>query len=193
MDGIPREVKPTVKIILVGNSGVGKTCLIAAYLNQAFDSRTTSTVAPAYSCKDITKSNGTRVTLQIWDTAGQERYASISQLFFRDADCAIICFDLTDQNSITDIPDWIKRVQDEVPSCHLFAVATKTDLYSSDKEKMMNDAKAQLTQYNFENYFMTSSLKKEGVNEVFQQAGELYSQKGEISKLRETNEKKSCC
>ena len=81
--GVPKLQKPTLKIILVGASGVGKTCLIASYFKQSFDFQSIPTVAPAYSCSDVKRKDGTTVSLQIWDTAGQERYHSVSKLFFR--------------------------------------------------------------------------------------------------------------
>jgi small GTP-binding protein len=80
--GRTHHSRPSVKIILVGSSGVGKTCLSASYQKQNFNKNTAPTVAPASSCRVV--------ILQIWDTAGQERYASISQLFFRDSNVAFV-------------------------------------------------------------------------------------------------------
>jgi small GTP-binding protein len=84
-DGIPRDTRPALKVILTGNSGVGKTCLINAFQKQSFTRRTSPTVAPSYIRSVVQRKNGSSIVLQIWDTAGQERFMSISQLFFKDA------------------------------------------------------------------------------------------------------------
>jgi small GTP-binding protein len=130
-EGIPKDYRPTVKVILVGNSGVGKTCLIGSYLKNTFENRPTPTVAPAYSCREVKKRDGTVIVLQIWDTAGQERYSSISQLFFRDSDVALVCFEPNDESSLLGVHNWVKRILTEVSKCHLFGVIMKlSDLIS---------------------------------------------------------------
>jgi small GTP-binding protein len=196
-DGIPRDQRPTVKVILVGNSGVGKTCLIGSYLKNTFENRTAQTVAPAYSCREVKKADGTIVILQIWDTAGQERYASISQLFFRDSNVALVCCDPGDPTSLTAVKDWIKRILNEVSDCHLFGVVTKADLISADDlPKVLEETKAALSDCEFEQFFATSSVTRDGVEELFQQTAELYTRKGTTMPLSPTpNEggEKGCC
>lgn len=175
----PINQRPTVKVILVGNSGVGKTCLIAAFYKQAFDNKTQNTVAPAYSYYDVKNSRGVNIRLQIWDTAGQERYSSVSQLFYRDSDVALICFDVEESSSISAIPDWVKKVRDEVPHCTLFFVLTKADLKSAQEiEQIQSEAMAVIQQYEPNTIYVTSALTKEGVNAVFEAASDLYKPKG---------------
>jgi small GTP-binding protein len=178
-EGIPRDYRPTVKVILVGNSGVGKTCLISSYLKNTFEPRTAQTVAPAYSCREVKKQDGTIVILQIWDTAGQERYSSISQLFFRDSNVALVCFDPNDETSILAVRDWVRRVLNEVAECHLFGVLTKADLIPSDEiEKVIQGIKVTLADVSIEAFFPTSSLTRNGVEALFQATAELYTHKG---------------
>jgi small GTP-binding protein len=195
-DGIPRDYRPTVKVILVGNSGVGKTCLIGAYLKGSFEGRTAPTVAPAYSCREIKKSDGTIVILQIWDTAGQERYSSISQLFFRDSQVALVCCDPADESSVASVKDWVKRILNEVSDCHLFGVFTKSDLVPADqKDDLFKSTQGALGEVNFEQFFWTSSLTRDGVEGVFQAAAELYTRKGSQSAGQNLDEQggKGCC
>jgi small GTP-binding protein len=196
-EGIPRDQRPTVKVILVGNSGVGKTCLIGSYLKNTFENRTAQTVAPAYSCREVKKADGTIVILQIWDTAGQERYASISQLFFRDSNVALVCCDPGDSTSITAVKDWIKRILNEVSDCHLFGVLTKTDLIAADElPKVFDEIKGTLSDCGFEQFFTTSSLTRDGVENLFQQAAELYTRKGTsapVGPIPNDAEAKGCC
>jgi small GTP-binding protein len=192
--GVPRDSRPSVKIILVGSSGVGKTCLSASYLKQHFDRTTAPTVAPAYSCRPVKRSDGSVVVLQIWDTAGQERYASISQLFFRDSDVAFVCFDPNDQPSVASVREWVQRVLDEVPECRLFAVLTKADKYTKESEALEN-SRATLADLNFEQFFVTSALTRKGVDEPFVAAAEVRSSGSSdmALRLRSNQREKGCC
>ena len=195
LEGVPRSQKPTLKIILVGNSGVGKTCLISTYFRQNFDFQTPPTVAPAYSCSDLKKADGTQVSLQIWDTAGQERYHSVSKLFFRDSDIAFICFEAGEPESTKDVPNWIKRVKDEVPGCALFFVLTKCDLHPPQEIKVIKtQAETDFAEYNPKGVFITSALAKEGINELFQAAAEIYQSKtAPVKPPVQPEKRKGCC
>ena len=198
LSGVPRTQKPTLKIILVGSSGVGKTCLIATYFRQSFDFQTPPTVAPAYSCSDVKKADGTIVSLQIWDTAGQERYHSVSKLFFRDSEIAFVCFEAGDPVSTKEVPNWIKRVHDEVPSCQIFLVATKSDLHSSAEIKVILSEAENEFKDMYKGIYVTSALAKEGINELFLAAAETFHNKSAPSKqtnpkLQSKTEKKGCC
>jgi small GTP-binding protein len=192
--GVPRDSRPSVKIILVGSSGVGKTCLGAAYLKGTFDRTTSPTVAPAYSCRTVKRSNGSVVVLQIWDTAGQERYSSISQLFFRDSDVALVCFDPNDQPSVTGVREWVQRILDEVPDCRLFGVLTKADRIEKP-EAALEQCRAVLGDLGFEQFFITSALARQGVEAPFTAAAEAARRGGvdSLSRLSPAEGGKSCC
>ena len=178
MSGVPKTQRPTLKVILVGSSGVGKTCLISTYFRQSFDFETPPTVAPAYSCSDVKKADGTQVSLQIWDTAGQERYQSVSKLFFRDSDVAFVCFEAGEPESTKEVPNWVKRVRDEVPCCAIFFVMTKCDLHTPQEiAEIKAQAKSEFAEFNGKDVFVTSALAKEGINELFQAAAEMYKSK----------------
>lgn len=197
---LPQNYRPTMKAILVGSSGVGKTCLISAYLKQSFDEQKTSTVAPSYSFIDVKNSSGVNVRLQIWDTAGQERYHSVSQLFFRDSDIAFVCYEAGDEVSFGAVPGWVRRVRDEVPACDLFFVITKSDLKTKEVvDETLNNSQQQFAQFEPKGYFVTSAKSNEGVQDVFNAAIELYKPKNasnippaDTSK-KEPPAKKGCC
>lgn len=197
--GVPKKQKPTLKIILVGSSGVGKTCLISSYFKQSFDFQCIPTVAPAYSCSDIKRTDGTVVSLQIWDTAGQERYHSVSKLFFRDSGIAFVCFEAGDEQSTSDVPNWIKRVKEETPTCKFFFVITKSDLHTpQEMEAIKKDAEIKLAEYEPKKIYITSALSREGVQELFNDAAELFQPKMQQrvpaqSAEPKQDKKKSCC
>lgn len=196
--GVPKLHRPTVKVILVGPSGVGKTSLIGAYFKQPFDIQTDPTVAPAYSCADVKRKDGLTVNLQIWDTAGQERFYSVSKLFFRDADVAFVCFEVGDQKSIDDISNWISRVKEEVALCKIILVGTKIDLQSSESLKKFNEQEiGKLKEkYQTNDVFLTSAITKDGVQDLFYSAADFYKTKTKPATQNiqaEETKKKGCC
>mmetsp|Transcript_37875 Transcript_37875/g.126724 ORF Transcript_37875/g.126724 Transcript_37875/m.126724 type:complete len:162 (-) Transcript_37875:354-839(-) len=98
-----------LKLVLLGQPGVGKTCLVYRYLYNTFG-ETISTIGASFAMKKI-ESNGRPCNLGIWDTAGQERFDSLSSFYCRGARAAIICFDLTDRASFECLQSkWVKKV-----------------------------------------------------------------------------------
>ena len=95
-----------LKIILLGNSGVGKTSLLSQYVNGVLVSDQSYTIGVEFKIKDIVL-EGRQVRLALWDTAGQERFRSITQTYFRGTQGAVLVFDLTDRNSFTRLQDWL--------------------------------------------------------------------------------------
>lgn len=189
---------PTMKVVLVGNSGVGKTCLVNALLDLKIE-QTKPTVTPAYSCYEIVRNDGKKITLEIWDTAGQEKFHSISQFFFRDSNVAFVCYQAGDNGSKNSVPDWIKRVRDQDPSCKIFLIVTKADLINKEEEEAIkNEARALISDDTgaIFDIFLTSSITKDGVIDVFAKAAELYAQSKEMESIANravTEERPSCC
>jgi small GTP-binding protein len=194
--GVPKDHRPSLKVILVGPTNVGKTSLLATYLKQPFQTKSKPTVAPAHVTCPVTRQDGLVVILQIWDTAGQERYASISQLFFRDSDVALVCFSPCDEVSPDEVTNWITRISDEVPGCHLIGVMTKSDKYEeTELQTKFEEAKQGLASHDFKQFFITSALKRDTVEPVFRAAADLFTKKGSLVEAVQANPKdgKDCC
>ena len=170
--GAKNQQKKYLKIILVGDSGVGKTCMVNAYFKQPFDKNMIPTIAPAYSCSDITLDDGSVIGLQIWDTAGQEKYNSVSRLFYREADFAFVCFETGNDKSLENVQKWTEKVKLEEPNCRIFFVMTKIDLFKHDhiKEYEEKALETTLNHIDHELFAKTSSLKDEGVEDLFNNA-----------------------
>ncbi|CAH8633406.1 unnamed protein product [Schistosoma rodhaini] len=103
------------KVLLLGNSGVGKTSIIRALVGETFYQTTISTIGIDLIKRIFTVENH-RVQLEVWDTAGQEQYHSIVSLHFREAKCFIIVYDVTDMESFEQIRKYWLRTVDETPS-----------------------------------------------------------------------------
>ena len=94
-----------LKVILLGDGGVGKSCLMNRYISNKFDTQCFHTIGVEFLNKDI-RVDGKLVTLQIWDTAGQERFKSLRTPFYRGADCCLLTFSLTDDASFKNLQMW---------------------------------------------------------------------------------------
>uniref|UniRef100_A0A8C8DW39 Calcium release activated channel regulator 2A n=1 Tax=Oryzias sinensis TaxID=183150 RepID=A0A8C8DW39_9TELE len=115
------------KVVLVGNSSVGKTCFLRRFCDDCFHPGTCATVGVDYSVKTLTVDNS-QVALQLWDTAGQERYRSITKQFFRKADGVVVMYDITAEQSFTAVRQWLTSVKEssneEIP---IMLLGNKTD------------------------------------------------------------------
>lgn len=190
-----------IKVILVGSAGVGKTSLISAYFNNSFEVQIAPTIAPAYNSKTFTKSDGSVVTLQIWDTAGQERYHSVSQIFYRDSNVALVCFEAGDEVSTNDVQKWIDRVKEQSVSCIIDLVITKSDLKTPEELQAIEE-NAQILRkcVNAKSIYITSSLTRRGINQLFEDMAETSFQAplpvvtNQIDKpVTESDPQEKCC
>lgn len=126
------------KIVVLGSQGVGKTSLVHRYVKNAFTPPTTqSTVGASFLTKRVVDiDTSTVVRLQIWDTAGQERFRSISKLYYRGANAAVLCYDITDPQSFDEMGRWFKELKTNLgDDTILHVVGTKSDIIAADPSK----------------------------------------------------------
>ncbi|CAI4222465.1 unnamed protein product [Auanema sp. JU1783] len=97
--------KALLKVIILGDSGVGKTSLMNQYVNKRFSNQYKATIGADFLTRDVQIDDRT-VTLQIWDTAGQERFQSLGVAFYRGADCCVLAFDVTNPMSFKSLDSW---------------------------------------------------------------------------------------
>lgn len=194
------EGKPSLKVILVGSSGVGKTSLVSAFFENPFENQDLPTVAPA-SCTATVKLDGNvSVCLQIWDTAGQERFQSISQMFYRDSHVAFVCYDKDREDTVE---QWVERVRTQVPQCNIILVTTKADLLSQEEQTSAAERGAALMKtLNCKLHLLTSASTGLGVKELFTHAAQFYTKinpsntetvKIDEKKSNNQKEKNGCC
>ncbi|XP_041853618.1 EF-hand calcium-binding domain-containing protein 4B isoform X2 [Melanotaenia boesemani] len=149
-EGGPSTPDRLFKIVLVGNSSVGKTSLLRRFCDGSFHPGSSATVGIDYSVKTITV-DGSQVALQLWDTAGQERYRSITKQFFRKADGVVVMYDITAEESFTAVRQWLTSVKEgageEIP---VMLLGNKTDKeIQRQVQKKMGDRLAKDCQMSF--------------------------------------------
>ena len=106
------------KVILVGESGVGKTCLIVRFINNVFFEGSPSTTGANYASKVLEfKEYKNSLQYDIWDTAGEERYRGLAKIFYKDAAIAILVYDITKRKTFEEIKNyWYKQIKDNSSS-----------------------------------------------------------------------------
>ena len=112
------EGAQTCKVVLLGESGVGKTCIIARFINNTFEENLISTTGASYAGKTMTFDDfgGKSIKFEIWDTAGQEKYRSLTKIFYKDAGAAILVYDITRQDSFDEIKKyWLQQIKEFAP------------------------------------------------------------------------------
>ena len=132
-----KEKIEKIKIIMLGESGVGKTCLINAFITKKFNP-VFSTICSSYNSKILQIGNKT-YDIHLWDTAGQEKYRSVSKLFIKDSQIVIFVYDITNEATLTELSFWVKYVEELLGKDVVFGVAgNKIDLFdSSDNNKIV--------------------------------------------------------
>ena len=130
---MPRRT--VMKIIVNGESGVGKTSLCHRFLGHGFIEEHKATIGADFLTKEITINDNHELALQIWDTAGQERFESISNFFYRGASCCVIVYDITNYKTFSAIDKWKKKFADyaDDSSVPCILVANKYDLIDKCK------------------------------------------------------------
>ena len=148
------------KIIVIGNVGVGKSCLSLKATKGIFTEEYTSTVGFEFYCFNV-KIDGKVVKLQIWDTCGQEAYRSLIKNFYRNASLAIIVYSVEDLKSFNDINVWLKQVKSYgIPSCKIFLIGNKID--TDNREVTLEQGLKCKNDFFFDCFMETSA--KEGIN-----------------------------
>ena len=129
------------KVVIVGDSGVGKSCLLVRYTDRHYENQV-STVGVDFKTREITVGQGTRVRLQLWDTAGQERYRATMAPYYRGAQGIILTYAVDDQRTFESIPRWIADVEKAAgPGCAKILVGNKADVdEKSERQVHYNEA-----------------------------------------------------
>ena len=169
------EYSMIFKIILIGDSGVGKTNILSRYTNNYFSDSSKSTVGVELGCK-IEEVNGTKVKIQVWDTAGQERYKSITKTYYKGAKGALIVYDISRKESFLNVDKWIGDLKEfgEEDVC-VIIVGNKCDL--EDFRQVSTDEVSKKAEQYSVGFCETSALSAKNIDTAFQMLIKKVSEK----------------
>ncbi|CAF1319325.1 unnamed protein product [Adineta steineri] len=153
------------KILIIGDSGVGKTTILQRFAHDYFSTEYVATIGVDFQIRTI-KADTKRCKLQIWDTAGQDRFKCVVSSFYRNANGVVICFDLTDVESFRNVHNWFEEVKRYCPEqTPVFLIGTKSDL-KARRMITYDMIKAYADKYQI-SYLETSSKTNENVEKCF--------------------------
>ena len=149
-----------IKLMIIGDSSVGKTSLLKKYCKNEFSNSYITTVGIDFQIK-ILNINNKKIKIQIWDTAGEERYRIVAKNYFNTSDGFIIMYDITNRESFDDITNWIEQIRDSTPNYKKSVIfGNKSDL-NKLRDVQINEGK-ELAKKNEFKFFETSA--KDGLN-----------------------------
>lgn len=153
------------KVVLVGDSGVGKTNLLSRFTRNEFSAESKSTIGVEFATRNV-NIKGKMVRAQIWDTAGQERYRAITSVYYRGAVGALVVYDLTKPQTFHNLDKWLQELKEHAEStARIMLVGNKTDLRHL-RAVTMDEGRALAEKHNF-SFTETSALDSTNVGEAF--------------------------
>lgn len=155
----------SIKLVLLGESSVGKTSIVSQFVNQQFTDLQDSTIGAAYFSK-LSMIKGENYRLEIWDTAGQERYHSLAPMYYRGAKGAIVVFDTTSTNSFEKAKSWISELKTTANvNTQITLVGNKIDLIY--KRKVLTETAKNYAEQEEITYIETSAKNNINIDDIF--------------------------
>ena len=198
----------TLKFIILGDSGVGKTNLLLRYVGESFSKNYIATLGMYFKMKNVIY-NDVKVALQIWDTAGQERFRSITKSFLKGTDGIIFMYDISKKDSFLNLKNWIAEIDNsKLPDVKFVICGNKIDL--EENREVTEEMKKKLSK-EFETDIIEISAKKEikieepfdmlinkifnnmNKEQIFRRYANSFSEGSSLSSLNIEKKKKKCC
>uniref|UniRef100_A0A1I7YUK3 Ras-related protein Rab-30 n=1 Tax=Steinernema glaseri TaxID=37863 RepID=A0A1I7YUK3_9BILA len=162
------DYKYLFKVVLVGNAGVGKTCLVRKFTQGIFPPGQSATIGVDFMIKTV-KVDDDKIKLQIWDTAGQERFRAITQSYYRSAHAIVLVYDVACQPSFDGLPEWLSEIEQYANRRVLkILVGNKVDK-DDEREIPERIGKSFADANGFEYFLETSALDATNVDTLFQE------------------------
>lgn len=186
------------KLVLLGDSAVGKSCLVVRFVRDEFFEFQEPTIGAAFLTQTVSLENAT-VKFEIWDTAGQERYRSLAPMYYRGAAAAIVVFDITKKDSYNGAKSWVKELQRRGdPNVVIALAGNKADM--EQKRKVQTEEAQQYANDSEIIYMETSAKTSLNVRNLFVEIAKKLP-KNPVIPERESfpimkaaaKEKKGCC
>lgn len=197
-----KEEEELLKILIIGESAVGKSCLLLRYTDNRFTEAFMTTIGVDFKTKFL-QIDGDEVKLQIWDTAGQEKFRAITKAYYRGAHGILVVFDISRRDTFIQTKGWIDSIKESsTETIDAILVGNKSDL---DRKVTTEEAVQYAKQYGMK-YFETSAKEDTNINEAFEYIATLAYRRLKSNSNNSANqvidkpivinkqrEKKGCC
>lgn len=163
----------SIKLVLLGEAAVGKSSIVLRFVSNDFSENKEPTIGAAFLTQRVNIGDQT-VKFEIWDTAGQERFASLAPMYYRNAQAALVVYDITKPQSFIKARHWVKELHEQASKGIVIAlVGNKLDMVENgDERKVAKEEAEKLAEEEGLLFFETSAKSGENVNEVFLGIGE---------------------
>ena len=157
------------KIVVIGDSGVGKSSLMSRFADDEYSESFISTIGVDFKIRTLTLDDGKIVKMQIWDTAGQERFRTITTSYYRGSHGVMVVYDVTNKESFDSVKMWLNEVAKSTSedSTTMFLVGNKSDLAAEEREVPYESGKAFADSYGVR-FFETSAKTSQNVDAAFE-------------------------
>lgn len=182
----------SIKLVLLGEAAVGKSSIVLRFVSNDFAENKEPTIGAAFLTQRVTINEHT-VKFEIWDTAGQERFASLAPMYYRNAQAALVVYDVTKPQSFIKARHWVKELHEQASKDIIIAlVGNKIDMLQEGGErKVAREEGEKLAEEKGLLFFETSAKTGENVNDVFLGIGEKIPLKTAEEQNSASNERKS--
>ncbi|MCO5606874.1 hypothetical protein L7F22_061065 [Adiantum nelumboides] len=161
-----QEYEYLIKLLLIGDSGVGKSCLLLRFADDSFTTSFITTIGIDFKIK-IIELDGKRVKLQIWDTAGQERFRTITTAYYRGAMGILLVYDVNDKATFDNVRNWIKNIEQHASeSVNKVLIGNKADMDPSKRAVTTAQGQALADEFGIK-FFETSAKTSLNVDNAF--------------------------
>lgn len=180
------QTKRVIKLVVIGEAGVGKTSVVRRYCEGTFLEGYKTTIGSDFYAKYLHCEDGIPLILSIWDLAGEERFAFVMENFMKGAKGALLVFDLTRKRTFLKLADWLQMLQRGAGAVPIILIGNKSDLIDS-RFVSPDEAKA-FSENNAIAYFETSAKENWNINNIFQMITNIILSKESV-KVTEFQEK----
>ncbi len=158
--------EPLYKILLLGDSSVGKTCFFMRYIENTFQEIHMSTIGLESKIKTVDLDDGRTVKIQLWDTAGQERFHTITKNYYKTAHAIILIFDVTEKATYQNVKNWVEQIREEVSS-KVVTVLVGNKIDDVENRKINKEEGEEMAKECGISYFECSAKTGENIDPIF--------------------------
>ena len=188
------------KILLLGDSAVGKSCLLLRYCDDSFQDIHLATIGLDFRLKTLNLDNNKKIKAQIWDTAGQDRFRAITKNYYRGANGILLIFDITDRSSFEHIRNWIEQIKEEAPEqIIIYLVGNKIDnqnnrvVTNEEAKKLAEEFKLKYYETSAKNNINVDTTFLDLIKEIDSMYSQLYIDNNGMTINGNKKQKKKCC